>query len=71
MNNNPLFQNLLKMSGVSNELFNQLTLVKSMLDKLPLDERQRVMTNFVKDLEEAVKKVEGKSDVDVKEQEDN
>lgn len=52
--------NLLKMAGISSDELNQLMALKSMLDKLPKDERTRVVTNFINELQDAVKKVEDK-----------
>lgn len=48
--------NLLKMAGVSKAEIEQLTQVQSMLSKLPEDEKKRVVSNFINDLQEAIAK---------------
>lgn len=51
--------NMLKMAGVSSDELNQLMSLKKLLDKLPKEEQTRVVTNFVNELQDAVKNVEG------------
>lgn len=48
----------LKMMGVSKEDYNQLTTLKSMLDKLPKDKKVELIGNFIKDLEGSIKEIE-------------
>jgi hypothetical protein len=46
--------------GKKNPALEQLMAVSSMLNKLPQEEQQRVITNFVEDLKSSVAKLEDK-----------
>lgn len=52
--------NILSMTGMSKEMIEQLTTIKSMFDKLPKDKQVELVTNFTDALTEAVKEHEGK-----------
>lgn len=52
--------NLLKMAGINQDQLNQLMAVQNMLQKLPKEEQTRVLTNFVNELNDAVKQAEAK-----------
>lgn len=46
--------------GKKNPALEQLMVVSTMLNKLPQEEQQRVITNFVEDLKSSVAKLEDK-----------
>ena len=46
--------------GKKNPALDQLMAVSTMLNKLPQEEQQRVITNFVEDLKSSVAKLEDK-----------
>ena len=46
--------------GKKNPALEQLMAVSAMLNKLPIEEQQRVITNFVEDLKSSVAKLEDK-----------
>lgn len=49
---------ILKMAGIDEGLVTQLMTVQTMLGKLPQEKRTEIMTNFVNELENAVREVE-------------
>lgn len=52
--------NMIGKNMEQNPALQQLLTLKAMLDKLPQEKQKELVTNFVKDLEKAVKKLEDK-----------